>query len=229
MSNGFFKKIIYSVCILILSAYPLMGYAGDQIQKSTATQHRFDDIKFWVKIFEDPARDAWQKPEAVVRTLNLKPGDVVADIGAGTGYFTRHFAVAVGPGGKALGLEISSSMVQHMKEDAQKLSLPNYEARMVKTDDPEIEPKSVDVIFLCDTYHHIENRTVYFKRVSGSLRANGRVVIVDFYDKPLPVGPQEEGHKLSEEKVIKEMTEAGYRLIKSHDLLPYQYFLEFAL
>lgn len=230
MRKRFFKIIaIWVVLISAILVYSITAYTEQQKQQAPASQQRFDDIKIWVGRFEDPERDKWQKPDEVVKNLNLKHGDVVADIGAGTGYFTRRFAKAVGPDGKALGLDIEPSMVKYMQEDAQKLNLKNYEARVVKPDDSELEPGSVDVVFLCNTYHHIENRVDYFKSLSKSLKSDGRVVIVDFYDKPLPVGPQGPGHKLSKEVVLKEFYQAGYKLKRSHDFLPYQYFLEFEL
>jgi arsenite methyltransferase len=188
--------------------------------------HRFDDIAVWVKVFEDPERDAWQKPDEVIRTMKLKSGDVIADIGAGTGYFTRRFAVAVGPEGKALGLDIEQSMIGYMNKDAKRLNLNNYVARRVKSDDPELAPASVDVVFLCDTYHHIEDRVNYFKRVAAGLKPGGRLVIVDFYKKELPYGPPP-AHKLAKDVVIDELRRAGYSLKQDLRFLPYQYYLEF--
>jgi ubiquinone/menaquinone biosynthesis C-methylase UbiE len=222
------KKAIGFSLVLILLVYPLAGCNTDQKQHSSVTQQRFSDIDRWIKIFEDPERDEWQKPGEIVKTMNLRKGDVVADIGAGTGYFTRLFAIAVAPEGKALGLDIESSMVTYMEEDAKKLNLRNYEAKLVGTDDPDLEPNSVDVIFLCNTYHHIKNRVNYFKRVSKSLKTNGGLVVVDFYNKKMPVGPPPD-HTLPEKTVLEELKEAGYRLTKNHDILSYQYFLEFEL
>jgi arsenite methyltransferase len=224
------KNIVLAFVLILLTSL-LTGcihhQERNQEHQTTATQQRFEDIKLWVKRFEDPERDKWQKPAEVVKAMNLKPGDVVADIGAGTGYFTRHFAAAVGPSGKAIGLDIEPGMVKYMEEDAKKLNLSNYEARVVKTDDPELAPHSVDVIFLCDTYHHIENRVEYFRNVSSSLKTGGRVVVVDFI-KDTDFGPPRD-HKMAEEVVLAEMKKAGYRLITSHDLLQYQYFLEFGM
>ena len=218
---------LISATSLLLS--PVTGWTGEEKHHTSHSQQRFNEIQKWVDIFEDPARAEWQKPEEVVKKLELKPGGTVADIGAGTGYFTRLFAIAVGHKGKAIGLDIEPAMVEYMKEDAKKQWLTNYEARVVKPDDTGLPSKSVDVIFICNTYHHIENRVSYLKKLSKALKPNGRIVIVDFYKKPLPVGPQSVAHKISEEEVKKEFKQAGYRLTKSLDFLPYQYYLEFAL
>ena len=223
------KKVLLLIAIFALLAYPITGWPDEHKHKAPHSQQRFNEIQKWIDIFEDPARTEWQKPDEVVKKLELKPGDTVADIGAGTGYFTRLFASAVGHEGKAIGLDIESSMVEYMKEDARKQGLKNYEARVVKPDDVELPPKSVDVIFICNTYHHIEDRVNYLKRLSRALKPNGRIVIVDFYKKPMPVGPQSVAHKISEEDVKKEFKKAGYRLTKSLDFLPYQYYLEFSL
>ena len=218
---------LISATSLLLS--PVTGWTGEEKHHKSHSQQRFNEIQKWVDIFEDPARAEWQKPEEVVKKLELKPGGTVADIGAGTGYFTRLFAAAVGPKGKAIGLDIEPSMVEYMKEDAKKQGLTNYEARVVKPDDAGLPLKSVDVVFICNTYHHIEDRVNYLKKLTGALKPNGRIVIVDFYKKPMPVGPQSVAHKISEEDVKKEFKKAGYRLTKSLDFLPYQYYLEFSL
>jgi arsenite methyltransferase len=177
---------------------------------------------------QEYGRDNWQKPDEVVNSLNLAPGDVIADIGAGDGYFTRRFARAVGPGGLALGLEVSSSRVESMKRDADRLGLENYIAKLVETDDPGFDPGSVDVVFLCNAYHHLRNRVDYFKTVAGGLKKDGRVVIVDFYNKRMTVGPPP-SHTLSREVVLEEMKAAGYQLLSDRDFLEYQYYLEFGL
>jgi arsenite methyltransferase len=173
-------------------------------------------------------RDSWQKPDEVVKSLNLEPGDVIADIGAGRGYFTRLFAEAVHPGGQALGLEVTSYNVEAMKRDAESLGLDTYQALMVEMDDPGLEPGSVDVVFLCNAYHHLNNRVNYFKKVASGLKKEGRVVIVDFYNRRMDVGPPP-NHTLAKKAVLEEMKEAGYRLLSDRDFLEYQYYLEFEL
>ena len=222
------KAVVFAVLVAVILVYSAPGCVEQERQHTAASRQRFDDIELWVRIFEDPERDKWQKPDEVVEHLNLKNGHIIADIGAGTGYFTRRFARVVGPDGKALGLDVEPNMVKYMKEDALKLNLQNYVARVVKPDDPELEPHSVDVVFMCNTYHHIEDRINYLKRLAESLRADSRVVIVDFYKKPLPFGPPVD-HKMAKKTVLKEFKLAGYHLKRSLKILPYQYFLEFGL
>lgn len=229
MKMNLFKRTPFCSALLLslILAFILTSCNGQQTKQKNepATEQRFSEIDKWVRIFEDPERVKWQKPAEVVRAMDLRSGDVVADIGAGTGYFTRLFAIAVGPEGKAIGLDIEESMVNYMKEDAKKLGLNNYEAKVVPTDDAGLAPNSVDVVFLSNTYHHIANRVNYFKAVAKGLKKDGRVVIVDFY-KDSKIGPPRD-HKLAKAVALKEMKEAGYRLVKTHNLLEHQYFLEF--
>lgn len=202
--------------------------ADDHHPPEDAAHHRFNDIDRAVKMFESAERDAWQKPDEVVTQLQLRSGDVVADIGAGTGYFTRRFAAAVGPSGKAVGLDVEPTMVAYMNEDAQKRGLTNYSARQVQRHAPQLAPQSVDVIFICDTYHHIQERIAYVRLLAPALKAGGRVVVVDFQKRPLPLGPPLEW-KLAPDTVTEEFRQAGFQLSRSVDFLPYQYFLEFTL
>ena len=229
MKEVLFKRTTFcsALFLSLLLVFTLTSCNG-QITKHNhekATEQRFNDIDKWVKAFEDPERVKWQKPAEVVKAMDLRAGDVVADIGAGTGYFTRLFALAVGTEGKAIGLDIEESMVNYMKEDARKLGFANYEAKVVPTDDARLAPDSIDVVFLSNTYHHIANRVDYFKAVAKGLKKDGRVIIVDFY-KNTDFGPPRD-HKLAKAVALKEMNEAAYQLVKTHNILEHQYFLEF--
>jgi arsenite methyltransferase len=171
---------------------------------------------------EAEPRDKEQKPVEVLQLMGVRAGQVIADIGAGDGYFTRRFAAAIGPTGKALGIEIDPKAVRAMTVDAQRRGLSNYEARLVPPDDPLLAPQSVDIIFLSDAFHHIENRTAYFNKVRAALKPNGRLVIIDFGGSGQ--------HAISKEETLKTLQQAGYKLVKEHDLLlPRQFFFEFAL
>ncbi len=228
MLNKSLKNVLHLIVpVLLMAAVFIPGCAEKQHKPAPAAQVRFDDIQMWINAFEDPDRHTWQKPEEVIKRMNIRLSDVIVDIGAGSGYFTRRFAFAA-LAGKATGLDVEPSMVQYMHEDAEKRNLLNYEARIVKIDDPELGDNTTDIVFLCNTYHHIDNRIAYFSNVSKSLKTGGRLVIVDYYKKKLPHGPPPE-HKLEKEIVIRELEEAGYHLLRTHDFLPYQYFLEFGV
>ncbi len=187
--------------------------------------HRFDDAEHWSEVFDDPERDAWQKPEEVVKHLELSPGMTVADIGAGTGYFNPHLARAVGPEGKVIAVDIEATLIAHMAERAKADHTPQVEARQGKADDPALKANEVDRVLLVDTYHHIGERRAYFTRLTEAMTAGGRLVVVDFKPGEIPVGPPEK-HRIPEAKVIEELKVAGWTQVERHEL-PYQFSLTF--
>ncbi len=221
MANRLFRKDAIRPLALLL----MISVSAARAQEPQTAHHGFEDTARWAETFESPERAEWQKPELVVSALNLKAGQTVVDIGAGTGYFTRRFALAVGPSGEAIGVDIEPGMIEYMKADAKKLKLANYEARLVKADDPELHPQSVDVIFFCDVLHHVQDRTGYLTKIKPALKPGGRVAVIDF-QKMAPFGPPAD-IKISREAMIAQFTKAGYRVVGEHEFLPYQYFLEF--
>ncbi len=191
------------------------------------TRHPFTGIEKWVKVFDDPERDAWQKPAEVAAALDLKPGMVVADLGAGTGYFEGHLSRGVSPAGIVLAIDTEPEMVEHIGKRCRGVNLPNVVPVLAAPDDPYLPRGRVDRVLIVDTYHHIDARLDYFRGMRDALTPGGRVAIVDFHKKPLPVGPPPE-HKLTREFVVDEMKQAGWRLADEKTFLPYQYFLIFA-
>lgn len=186
----------------------------------------FEDVDRWTAVFDDPARAEWQKPHLIPAELGLEEGMVVADIGAGTGYFERHFASAVGAKGRVYAVDTEPGMVEHMRERAKREETPNVVPVLGAPGDPRLPDGGVDAIFICDTWHHIGDRVDYLKRLARALKPGGTVAVVDFKKEPIPVGPPMD-HKLSRESVLEEFTEAGWVLSRESDLLPYQYFLIF--
>jgi SAM-dependent methyltransferase len=188
--------------------------------------HSFEDAEMWAKRFDNPERDAWQKPDDVVAMLELKPTDIVADIGAGTGYFVARIAPKV-PEGKVLGVDIEPKMVEYLTARAEKDGQTNVVGVVAAMDDPKL-PEPVDVILVVNTYHHIEGRTAYFQKQLDKLKDGARVVIVDFKKGELPFGPPPE-MKLAPEKVIEELEAAGLKLTtREEEKLPHQYVLVFS-
>lgn len=189
--------------------------------------HRFDDAARWSQVFDDPARDAWQKPSELVAALGIVPGSTVADVGAGTGYFNPHLAAAVGPEGTVLAIDIEPTLVAHMTERAAREGTPQVEPRLGAADDPGLRRREADLVMLVDTYHHVSDRVAYFSRLRKGVDKDGRLVIVDFRaDVDTPVGPPRE-HRLPEATVREELDAAGWTWTGSVDLLPHQYVLVF--
>jgi len=209
---------------ILLMVVALVQHQG---QHHHDPQHSFADIDQWVQEFENAERDAQQKPDDVVRALNLSPGDAVADIGAGTGYFTRRLAEAVGNTGIAYAVDLEPNMLRYVAERAQKDGQSNIVPVLATATSPMLAPDSVDLFFICNTIHHIGNRQAYYEILARDLRAGGRLAIVDFRkDAELTQGP-DEAMRLARESLIDELTQAGFRLAQEHDFLPTQYFLIF--
>ena len=187
------------------------------------TEHGFEDVEHWVSVFDDPERDAWQKPGEVVAALGLRPGDVVADVGAGTGYFNPYWSRAVGSGGAVLAVDVEPRLVAHLRDRAEREGTRNVVPILGSADDPRLPPGAVDVAVLVNTYHHIDRRRDYFRRFGRFLAPGGRLVIVDWRaDGEVPVGPPPE-HRLPAERVAEELGTAGFVPVGGVDFLPYQY------
>lgn len=182
-------------------------------------QHRFEDPEYWSKRFDDPARDAWQKPKAVVELMALAPGMTVADIGAGTGYFLPHLADAVGAGGRVRALDVEPTLVEHMTQ--RMAGQAHVTAQVVPHDDPKLEAATVDRVLIVDTWHHIGGRTAYAAKILSGLKPGGHLFVVDFtMDSPMGPPPK---HRIPPETVAKTLQAAGFVTEVMAEDLPNQY------
>ncbi len=195
---------------------------------AATAHHPFDDVAQWSKVFDDPARDAWQKPAEVVAALGLQPGMCVADLGAGTGYFMPYLSAAVGETGSVLAMDPEPNLVAYLRQRAEQSRAANVVPILGSFDNPRLPLAAVDVVLIADTFHHIDARLEYLRRLQRVLKRGGRVAIVDWRKEPLPEGPPPD-HKLARAQVVDEMGAAGYALVEELDFLPYQYFLIFAV
>ena len=209
-----------------MRAAPLIAafIAGAAFAQAPDThQHEFGDAQRWATVFDDPKRDDWQKPHEVIQALALKPDARVADIGAGTGYFTVRLAHML-PKGRIYAADVEPEMVRHLAARAKRDGLANVTAVQAVLDDAKL-PEKVDLALLVDTYHHIDDRTRYFSRLKASLAPGGRVAIIDF-TMDSESGPPPRA-RVAPEQVKRELAKAGYELAAEHDFLPNQYFLVF--
>ena len=214
-------------CTALLVALIALGTPPASAASDDATSHRsFADVQQWVSVFDDPARDAYQKPQELVRTLRIRPGMRVADVGAGTGYFSRYLSTAVGATGTVFSADTEPELVRHLRERAEKERTDNVVPILASPDNPRLPRGAVDLVLLVDTFHHIDHRVAYFGRLRATLAPAGRVAVVDWQKRETPVGPELE-HRLAREQVVEEMRAAGYALVAEPDVLPYQYCLVF--
>lgn len=183
--------------------------------------HRFEDAGEWSKVFDDPARDAWQRPDEVLDLLEVGPGLVVVDIGAGTGYFERRLSAKVGSAGRVLALDVEASMVTFMQERGRREAWRSVEPRVVPADDPQLGVAQVDRILVVDTWHHLPDRAGYARKLATALRAGGRLAVVDF-TLDAPMGPPAAA-RLSAEAVAAELAAAGLDASIAREELPHQY------
>jgi ubiquinone/menaquinone biosynthesis C-methylase UbiE len=186
-------------------------------------RHGFGDAERWAQVFDDPQRDEWQKPHEVIQALALQPGAVVADIGAGTGYFAARLARML-PRGTVYAVDVEPEMVKYLGERAKREELPNLKPVAASAGDARL-PEKADLILFVDVYHHIEDRSRYFRRLAASLKPGGRVAVIDF-KLDSPQGPPRAA-RVAPGEAKAELANAGYALMKEHAFLPYQYFLEF--
>ena len=216
------------LCVLSLLVVAPLANGQDAVKRDQHKMHELhNDPKSYIGALEDPKRDAYQKPHEVLTALNIKPGEVIADIGAGSGYFTFRLSHHVGDKGKIYAVDVSPDMVRHINRRVRETKATNVVTILADNDDPLLADRSVNRFFICDVWHHVENQTKYLSLMKKMLKPGGEIVMIDFHKKELPFGPPMQ-MKIAREDLIKQMESNGFKLSKEHTFLPHQYFLVFA-
>lgn len=182
------------------------------------------DLDAYLARMEEPERAQWQKPDEVVAALQLKPGQVACDIGAGPGYFSLRLARAVGEPGHVFAVDVEPRILEALRKRIESSKVKNISPVLSLADDPLLPPGACDLILVVDTYHHFPDGPAYLRRLARALRPGGKLVNIDFQKRELPVGPPLE-HKVSREAFLKDAKAAGLKPVAEHAFLPYQYFL----
>ncbi len=185
----------------------------------------FEDVEKYIAFLERADRAVWQKPDEVVAALKLKGSEVVADVGAGSGYFSFRFARAL-PKGRVVAGDVEPEMVRHVHHRAMTEGVTNLQATLIKPDDPEI-PKEADWVFICDVLHHVADRPAWLSQAVNAMKPGAKVALIEFKEGELPAGPPPAA-KIPKAELIELMKGAG--LVADgeiQDLLPYQVFLVF--
>lgn len=197
----------------------------DKHEKQSANEHMHSyDTKTLIERFESRERDAYQKPDEVMRYLGKLKGKTVVDIGAGSGYFSLRLARA---GAKVIAADVDDRFLNFLRERVEKEGLSQQiEVRKFPYERPELRKHEVDMVLLVNTYHHIDERIAYFSLLREAMKPGGALIVIDFFKIDLPVGPSV-GHKLSVDEVVNELKAAGYHIEEVDvNTLPYQYIIK---
>lgn len=196
----------------------------DRFKKMVRQTH----LTRYIEMLERADREDFQKSGEIMATLDIKPGEKVADVGAGSGYFTIPAAKAVGPEGVVWAIDIRKEFLDYIGTRLEEEKLENVRLQLVYPDDPQLPAGKVDTILMVDTWHYIRDPE-YAKKLRAGLAPDGRVVVIDYKPKPWeerPWGPPPEQHTPIDE-VTEHFGKAGLKLVASYDFLPEQYFLVF--
>jgi len=218
--------VVTFACLAVLATVTAMAedaprsqgptpYPADMNKKFTAPDV---DIQQFVKRFENEDRDIYAKRRDITHAVSCRPGDAVADIGAGTGLFTQLFAEQVGPKGTVYAVDIAPAFVKYITEQAKRLGHQQIIKAVVNTpDSTELPAGSIDVAFTCDTYHHFEHPEKMLASIHRALRPGGRLVVIDFDRRENSSEFVKQRARAAREVYYREITAAGFELVETKD------------
>jgi len=217
----FIAMIRLLLCLVFTGSFFIQ--ANGQQQAQTANEHMnqqsFEEL---VKAFNSPGRDYWQKPEEIFKLLGPLKGRKIIDIGCGTGYFSFRL---VDSGAIVIAADVDDRFLGYVDSvrEARNISAKKLQTRKLPPNDPLIEKREADIVLIVNTYHHLEDRVNYLKKIKSGLRSNGFVVIIDYFNKELPIGPPV-AMKQSADDITRDLKLAGFSFFKTEDkILPYHY------
>ena len=221
------KRILPLLCLITALAF------GQDTSVKPGINDKFLDPKLnveeWTKKFETESREIFHQREKIVAAAGLKPGMAMADIGAGTGLFTLHFAQAVGADGKVFAVEIAKNFLEHIKARASKASASNVQTILCTERSVELPESSIDLAFICDVYHHFEFPSASLATLHKALKPGGTLVLIDFKRIPGETSDFIMGHVRAGQEVFEaEVLAAGFEKIgEVKDVLKENYFVKF--
>ncbi|GDX92942.1 methyltransferase [Planctomycetia bacterium] len=221
------KTLLLLVCFVSLSNS--LNAQEKSVRPGINDTFRDPDPKQFTERFEIESREVFAKRTEILKAIGLRPTDVVADIGAGTGLFTRLFAAQLGPEGRVIAVDIAKKFLDHIEVTSRERNLRNVETLLCTDDSTRLPPNSVDVAFICDTYHHFEFPQKTMTSLRKAMKPGGRVIVVDFRRVQGESTEWTMNHVRAGQEVFEaEITQAGFRRVKEvQGLLKENYMLVF--
>ena len=220
-------RLYVVVGCIVVAGTALSMSAGVRAQQQDAapqrTGHLFPPEN--LGLLESPDRDAWQKPDQIMDALSIADGSVVADIGAGAGWFTIRLARRVGPNGTVYAQDVQRQMLEAIRRRVTREGLQNVQARLGSGTDPNLPPAALDAILVVDVYPEVDDRVTFLRNLVRALKPNGRLGVVNF--KPGSGGPgpsPTEGVRVGSAAVEADAQSAGLRVL-ARQTLPFQYLI----
>jgi predicted methyltransferase len=228
MLNSALARRLWLLAALLVVALPMRGLADTGADPAINRPYQDPEFSQWVETFERPGREVFDRRNEIVAASGVRPGMAVADVGAGTGLFTRLFAKAVGAQGKAYAVDISKQFVDNIVRTAREQGLQNVEGVVNAQDRTGLAAHSVDLIFVCDSYHHFERPDAMLASMHRALRPGGALIVIDFDRVPGRSSDWVMSHvRADKQTFIREIEGAGFRLREDKALLRENFFLRF--
>ena len=216
-----------AICAGAVAAACVIASAGSGADAQTRPRHGKLFAPVDLGLLEGPDRDLWQLPDQIMDTLGIAEGSVVADIGAGGGWFTIRLARRVGANGLVYAEDIQPQMLEATMRRVARESLRNVRPVLGTAEDPHLPAGALDAVLIVDTYHEIDSPDAMLRNIAKALKPQGRVGVVDFKRDGLGPGPALED-RVDPEQVVRDAEAAGLRLLRRETFLPYQFLLVFS-
>lgn len=221
------KKFVSAGALFVLMIAMAWGQEKS-VKPGINDQFKNPDVDGFLKKFEIESREVYNNRKEIVAKVQLQPGLVVADVGAGTGLFTRLFAKEVGEKGKVIAVDIAANFLNHIQKSSKEEGLNNVETLRCTADSSNLKENSVDVVFICDTYHHFEFPMKTMPSIHKALRKGGKLVLIDFIREEGVTSKKMMDHvRAGKEVFTKEIVDSGFKVVKEEKFLKENYFIVF--
>lgn len=228
MLKGICFMPFFAQCVLLLVTIAMPLVAEQNVNPGINSYYQDPDVTQWRGVFEREGREIWDRRLDILESLKLRYGQSVADIGAGTGFFSLLMAEEVGASGQVYAVDIAENFVNATLQRAKEQGLDNVVGVVNDQYGIKLAPASIDLAFISDTYHHFEYPNSMLKSIHSALKPEGELVIIDFKRIPESSSSWVLGHvRLGEQQVIAEVEASGFQLMEQQNYMQTQYHLRF--